>query len=107
MYRGAMCSIVSELVRQQRLVVLETFGLEAPKTKALVEQLRAMDLDNVLIVTHEDDLNLLLAARNLAAVDVCTASQVNPVDLVRFEKVLMTADAVRRLEERLACNKNG
>jgi len=102
-----MCSIVSELVRQQRLMVLETFGLEAPKTKALVEQLRAMDLDNVLIVTHEDDVNLLLAARNLAAVDVCTASQVNPVDLVRFEKVLMTADAVRRLEERLACNKNG
>lgn len=107
MYRAAMCSIASELVRQERLMVLEELALEAPKTKALVERLRAMGLAGVLIVTHEDDRNLQLAARNLPAVDVCTAAQVNPVDLVRFEKVLMTAEAVRRLEERLACSKNG
>ena len=106
MYRGAMCSILSELVRQQRLVVVEEFGLEAPKTKSLVDKLRALNVVDVLVVTHDSDDNLRLAARNLPAVDVCSAARVNPVDLVRFDKVLMTAEAVRRLEERLVCNKN-
>lgn len=107
MYRGAMCSILSELVRQGRLMVLEAFGVEAPKTKALVAQLRALKLEDVLVVTQEADHNLQLAARNVPGVDVCTVAQVNPLDLIRFENVLMTADAVRRLEERLVCNKNG
>jgi len=106
MYRGAMCSILSELVRQERLVVVDDFALEAPKTKALVEKLCALNLDNALVVIHEGDLNVQLAARNLYDVDVCSAAQVSPVDLMRFERVLMTAEAVRRLEERLACNKN-
>lgn len=106
MYRGAMCSILSELVRQQRLVVVEEFILDAPKTKSLVAKLRALNVDDVLVVTHDSDDKLQLAARNLPVVDVCSAAQVNPVDLVRFDKVLMTAAAVRRLEERLVCNKN-
>lgn len=102
MYRGAMCSILSELVRQERLLVVDEFTLEAPKTKALVEKLRGLNLDSVLIVTRESDAALELAARNLRHVDVASVSQVSPVNLVGFDKVVMTADAVQSLGERLA-----
>lgn len=103
MYQGAMRSIVSELVRQARLVVLPEFGMETPKTKQLVEKLKVLDLeDNVLIVTEQVDENLYLAARNLAGVEVRNVTALDPVSLVGYEKVVMTVPSVRRLEEWLA-----
>jgi large subunit ribosomal protein L4 len=102
MYRAAMCSILSELVRQDRLVAIDDFGVEAPKTKELAGKLKGLGLDNVLIVTLEDDDNLYLAARNLPNVAVCNVSSADPVSLVGFEKVLMTRAAIEKIEERLA-----
>jgi large subunit ribosomal protein L4 len=102
MYRGAMKSILSELVRQDRLIVVEKFGVESPKTKALAAQLKSMDLNDVLIVTKEVDENLFLAARNLHKVDVRDVQGLDPVSLIAFEKVLMTADAVKQIEEVLS-----
>ena len=85
MYRGAMCSILSELIRQERLVVVEDFGLEAPKTKALVSRLKELELGNALIVTESLDENLYLAARNLKDVDVRDVAATDPVSLLSFE----------------------
>lgn len=102
MYRGALKSILSELVRQDRLIVVEKFGVEAPKTKELKAKLQAMDLEDVLIVTAEVDENLFLAARNLYKVDVRDVAGVDPVSLIAFNKVLVTADAVKQIEEMLA-----
>jgi large subunit ribosomal protein L4 len=102
MYRGAIKSILSELVRQERLIVVEKFGVEAPKTKELLGKLNELDLTDVLIVTPEVDENLFLAARNLYKVDVRDVSGIDPVSLIAFEKVLITADAVKQLEEALA-----
>ena len=102
MYRAAMCSILSELVRQDRLVAIDDFGVEAPKTRELAGKLKDLGLDNVLIVTLEDDDNLYLAARNLPNVAVCNVSSADPVSLVGFEKVLMTRAAIEKIEERLA-----
>ncbi|QJR80634.1 50S ribosomal protein L4 [Alteromonas pelagimontana] len=102
MYRGAIKSILSELVRQERLVVVEKFGVDAPKTKALISKLSDLELSDVLIVTTEVDENLFLAARNLYKVDVRDVSGLDPVSLIAFEKVLITADAVKQLEEALA-----
>lgn len=102
MYRGAMKSILSELVRQDRLVVVESFGVDAPKTKDLVAKLKAMELNDVLIVTKELDENLFLASRNLHKVDARDVQGIDPVSLIAFEKVLMTADAVKQLEEVLS-----
>jgi large subunit ribosomal protein L4 len=102
MYRAAIRSILSELVRQERLVVVDKFNLEAPKTKQLIEKLKAMALDNVLIVDNVIEDNLFLSARNLPHVDVVQANRVDPVSLVRFEKVIVTTAAVTALEEMLA-----
>ncbi len=102
MYRGAIKSILSELIRQDRLVVVEKFGVDAPKTKALISALNEYELNDVLIVTPEVDENLFLAARNLYKVDVRDVAGIDPVSLIAFEKVLMTADAVKQLEEALA-----
>ncbi|AMF96006.1 50S ribosomal protein L4 [Vibrio fluvialis] len=102
MYRGAMKSILSELVRQERLIVVEEFSVEAPKTKELVAKLKELELNDVLIVTGEVDENLFLAARNLYKVDVRDASGIDPVSLIAFNKVLMTAAAVKQVEEMLA-----
>lgn len=102
MYRGAIKSILSELVRQDRLVVVESFGVEEPKTKALLSKLNALELKDVLIVTPEVDENLFLSARNLYKVDVRDVQGIDPVSLIAFEKVLMTKDAVKQLEEALA-----
>ena len=102
MYRGAIKSILSELVRQDRLVVVEKFGVDTPKTKALKAKLNELELNDVLIVTSEVDENLFLSARNLYKVDVRDVQGVDPVSLIAFEKVLMTADAVKQLEEALA-----
>ncbi|GAB5380015.1 MAG: 50S ribosomal protein L4 [Aliiglaciecola sp.] len=102
MYRGAIRSILSELVRQDRLIVVEKFGVDAPKTKALVAKLNELELNDVLIVTPEVEENLFLAARNLYKVDVRDVQGIDPVSLIAFEKVLITADAVKQLEEALA-----
>ncbi|ALS97289.1 50S ribosomal protein L4 [Lacimicrobium alkaliphilum] len=102
MYRGAIKSILSELVRQERLIVVEKFGVEGPKTKELVAKLNDLNLNDVLIVTKELDENLFLSARNLYKVDVRDVQGVDPVSLIAFEKVLITADAVKQLEEALA-----
>lgn len=102
MYRGAMKSILSELVRQERLIVVEEFSVEAPKTKELVAKLKELELNDVLIVTGEVEENLFLAARNLYKVDVRDVSGIDPVSLIAFDKVLMTAAAVKQVEEMLA-----
>ncbi len=102
MYRGAIQSILSELVRQDRLIVVEKFAVETPKTKELISKLKEFELKDVLIVTSEVDENLFLSARNLYKVDVRDVQGIDPVSLIAFEKVLMTADAVKQLEEALA-----
>ncbi|WP_341502817.1 50S ribosomal protein L4 [Gallaecimonas sp. GXIMD4217] len=102
MYRGAIKSILSELVRQERLLVVENFGVEAPKTKELAAKLKELELNDVLIVTEEVDENLFLAARNLYKVDVRDVAGIDPVSLIAFDKVLMTAGAVKQIEEMLA-----
>jgi len=102
MYRCAMKSILSELVRQERLIVVDNFSVEAPKTKELVAKLKELELSDVLIVTGEVDENLFLAARNLYKVDARDVAGVDPVSLIAFDKVLMTADAVKQVEEMLA-----
>jgi large subunit ribosomal protein L4 len=101
MYRGAMRSIFSELVRQDRLVVLDEFGVDAPKTKQLTAKLSRLGLGDVLIVTAEFDEKLALAARNLHWITYIDASQINPVSLIAFEKVLITVPALKGIEERL------
>ena len=101
MYRGAIASIVSELIRQQRLVVVEEFTVDTPKTKSLVATLDAMGLKDVLIVSHEVDENLFLASRNLYHVDVRDVNGIDPVSLVGYKKVLITANAIKQLEESL------
>ena len=102
MYRGAVKSILSELIRQDRLQVVENFELEAPKTKQLVAKLKELNLNDVLIVTKDVDENLFLASRNLHKVDVRDVQGIDPVSLIAFENVLMTADAVKQLEEVLS-----
>ncbi len=100
MYRAAIQAMLSELVRQDRIVLVESVTLEAPKTRQLVDLLEGHGLDNVLIVLEAFDEKVFLAARNLPHVDVVDASAVDPVNLIRYDKVLMTVPAVRRLEEK-------
>ncbi len=102
MYRSALRSILSELVRQERLIVVDKFTVDAPKTKQLNEKLKSMGVTSALIVSNEVDDNLFLSSRNLPHVDVCTAKRVDPVSLIGFEKVIMTVPAVTELEEMLA-----
>ncbi|HWF97701.1 MAG TPA: 50S ribosomal protein L4 [Steroidobacteraceae bacterium] len=101
MYRGALRSMLSELARTERLVVTESLGLEAPKTKLLAGQLKAWALESVLIIVEATDEKLFLAARNLPHVEVIEVSALNPLSLARHDKVLMTVGAVKMLEERL------
>ena len=102
MFRGAIRSILSELNRQQRLLVVDQISVSAPKTKELVGKLKELDLSDVLMVAVNPDENLYLAARNLYGVDVCDVNEIDPVSLVAYEKVLMTEEAVKKLEERLS-----
>jgi large subunit ribosomal protein L4 len=102
MYRGAMRSLLSELVRQDRLVVTPALDLDAPKTKLLAQKLKDLALPNVLIVIEAFDEKLHLAARNLPHVDVVAAAAVDPLSLARHDKVLLTVGALKMLEERLA-----
>ena len=102
MYRGAMQCILSELIRQERLIVVNEFAVESHKTKDLVTKLKDFDLDNVLIVSDQIEENLYLAARNLHKVDVLDVSGLDPVSLIGFEKVLITVPALRKAEELLS-----
>ena len=102
MYRGAIKAFCLNWFVQGRLIVVEQFAIDAPKTKDLVAKLQALDLKDVLIVTPEVEENLFLAARNLYKVDVRDVTGLDPVSLIAFDKVLMTADAVKQIEEMLA-----
>lgn len=102
MYRAAISSILSELVRQDRLLVVEDITVDAPKTKTMVTKLKDLDLEKALIVTETGDENLYLSARNLRDVDVTDVAGMTPVDLVGNEKILMTVGSVRAIEEWLA-----
>jgi len=102
MYRAAMQSILSELVRQERLVVADSFAVESHKTKEFVAKLKEMELNNVLIVADEIDEKLYLAARNVPHVGVTEASAIDPVSLIAFDKVLVTVPALKKLEEAYA-----
>lgn len=98
MYRAAIRSIFSELARQERLVVVKEFEVEQPKTRELAGKLAEHSLDSTLIVTHQATKNLYLAARNLHKVDVLEVSGLDPVSLMRYDKVLITADAIKQVE---------
>ena len=102
MYRAALRSVLSELVRQDRLVVVKELSLEAPKTKLLATKLKELDLDSVLILNEAFDEKIFLAARNLPNVGICDAGSIDPVVLIRFEKVLVTLPALKLIEERLS-----
>jgi len=101
MYRGAIQSMLSELVRQDRLVVTNGFTVDAPKTKQVVEQLKKLKLERVLIIVEAIDEKLFLAARNLPFVEVLPVSALNPLSLASYDNVLVTAGAVKLIEERL------
>jgi large subunit ribosomal protein L4 len=102
MYRGAIRSMLSELARQERLVVTDGLDLEAPKTKMLVGRLKDLGLDSVLILVEAFDERLHLASRNRPAVQVLPVASLDPLSLARHDKVLATVGALRMLEERLA-----
>jgi large subunit ribosomal protein L4 len=101
MYRAAMRSILSELARQERLVVVESFAIEQPKTKALVDELSGLGLQGALIVSDEVSENLYLASRNLYKVDVRDVQGVDPVSLISSDKVVITVAALKQFEEML------
>ena len=102
MYRAAMRSILSELARTDRLVIVEALDVEQPKTKLLVETLKGYGVDNVLIVADNVDKNLYLASRNLHKVDVRDVEGADPVSLIAYDKVMITVEAVKKFEEALA-----
>lgn len=102
MYRAAIRSIFSELVRQERLVLVDGFSVEEPKTKLMAAKLEELACKDVLIVTETDDMNVYLSARNIPHCEVLDAASLNPVSLVGHEKVLMTTAALAKVEEWLA-----
>jgi large subunit ribosomal protein L4 len=101
MYRAGIRSMLAQLARTDRLVVTESLSLAEPRTKLLVGELKKLSLDSALIVVEAQDEKLELAARNLPFVEVITVSEINPVALATFDKVLMTVGAVKMIEERL------
>ena len=101
MYRGAMQCILAELVRQDRLILIEEISVESPKTKDLLVKLQALNATKALIITDAVDENLYLAARNLPHVDVIDTAAVDPVSLIAFEKVIMSVSAAKKLEVEL------
>ena len=99
MYRAAIRSIFSELLRQDRLVAIEKPVLEKPKTKDIANFLKEFSLSKVLIITDALDVNLYLSARNIPNVDIITVREINPVNLLKAQKVAVTADAFKKIEE--------
>lgn len=101
MYAAGMKSILSELIRQDRLVIVDGLSIEEPKTKVLNKLLAEKGITSALIVLAAEDRNLELASRNIHKIDVCTAYEIDPVSLLAYEKVCVTADAIALIEERL------
>jgi large subunit ribosomal protein L4 len=101
MYRAGVCSILSQLAREGRLAVVDTFTLDAPKTRLLAQKVKSMGFDNVLIITDAVDENLLLSSRNLPNIDVVTAAYADPVSLIGHANVLLTKSAMAKFEELL------
>ena len=99
MYRAGVAAILSQLAREDRLAVVESFSIEAPKTRLLSQKLKGMGLDSVLVITDEMDENLFLSSRNLHQVLVLEVNEADPVSLVRFPKVLVTKGALAKMEE--------
>jgi len=99
MYRAGMCSILSQLAREDRLKVVENFSIDAPKTKLLAQKMRQMGLDSVLVITDNIDQNLYLSARNLANVRIVDVDHADPVSLIQFKQVILTKKAVAKFEE--------
>ena len=99
MYRAGMCSILSQLAREERLRLVESFSVEAPKTKLLAQKLKKMGLDSALVITDDVDQNLLLSSRNLVNVRVLDVNHADPVSLIQFEHVILTKKAMARFEE--------
>lgn len=102
MYRGAIQSILSELVRTDRLVVVEEFSVAAPKTKLFKEKMNSLNLSSALVISENIEENLYLAARNIPKVDVRDANGIDPVSLISFDKVVVTVAALKQIEESLA-----
>ena len=102
MYRAGLAAILSQLVREERIAVIDSFTVEAPKTKLVAQKLKSLGVESALLVTDDLDDNLMLAARNLPNVLVLEAKHTDPLSLIRFPKVLMTKGAVAKLEELLA-----
>ena len=101
MYRAGICSILSQLAREDRIRVVDELRIDEPKTKLLAQKLKSMGLEQVLVITDEIDRNLALSSRNLTNVEVMSVRQANPVSLVRFPNVLLTKAALAKLEELL------
>jgi len=101
MYRAGVCSILSQLAREGRLAVVDSFTVDAPKTKVLAQKVKSMGFENVLIVTDGVDENLMLSSRNLPNVNVCAVSHADPVSLIRHANVLLTKGAMAKFEELL------
>ncbi|BCE03597.1 50S ribosomal protein L4 [Marinicellulosiphila megalodicopiae] len=101
MYRGAIKSILSELVRSDRLIVVDEFTVESPKTKLFISKMNDLNLDSALIISDNVDKNLFLAARNVPKVDVADAESINPVNLIAYKKVVITVAAIKQIEESL------
>ena len=101
-HRVAMSSILSELVRQERLIVVDTMTVSAPKTKELMELLKQLPVERTIIIVPDEDTNLRLAARNIPNVDVSTVAELSPVELLAFDHAVITVDALKKLEEKLA-----
>jgi large subunit ribosomal protein L4 len=102
MFRAGLASILSQLTREERLVVVDTFTVDAPKTKLLTQKLKGMGLANVLIITDAIDDNLHLSSRNLPHVSIITVANTDPVSLMRHDKVIVTRGAVAKIEELFA-----
>jgi large subunit ribosomal protein L4 len=102
MYRGALRSILSELLRQDRLTLVDSMTVAEPKTKLVFEMLKGLGAEGALLVTHAEDRNLTLAARNIPGVHVISAADMDPLSLVRADSVVMTVDAAKHIEEVLS-----
>ena len=102
MFRAGLSSILSQLAREERLAVVDSFTVDAPKTKLLAQKLKGMGLDNVLIITDAIDDNLHLSSRNLPHVNIVTVANTDPVSLIRHDKVIVTRGAVAKIEELFA-----
>jgi large subunit ribosomal protein L4 len=102
MYRAGMCSILSQLAREDRIAVVDDFKLDAPKTKLFAQKIKGMGLASVLVITDTLDENLFLASRNVVGAAVVEAKHADPVSLVHFDKVIMTKAAVETMKEILA-----